>query len=401
MRILTFTHLFPNKVQPVWGLFVYQRVAHFAKRPGNQVTVVAPVPYVPRYSPGIWKKYRAIPPNEKMGELAVVHPRYPHLPKIAMPLHGFLVFLGCYRCVAKLHRERPFDCIDSHWIYPDGFAAVLLGKTLGVPVFCSARGTDINVYPTFPLIRPLISWALKQAAGIVAVSHALKQKIMELGIPEGRICVIGNGVDVDRFEPVDRQEARKRLGLAVEGRLAIAVGSLNEHKCHAMLIGAMAETVSRWRDLRLCILGEGALRGSLEKLISDMGLQGRVSLLGGQRNEDLKWWYNAADICCLSSVREGWPNVLMESLACGTPVVATRVGGVPEVVNSSETGILVEPNVAAMAKGLQDALAKDWDRGAIARFARSRTWNQVAAEMEGFFADQMSSSKAVKSVPTL
>jgi len=389
MKILAFTHLFPNSIQPLWGVFVYQRIAHIAKRPDRDVRVVAPVPYIPRWFPSkMWNKYKLIPRQEIVDGLVVTHPRYLHVPKIAMPLHGFLLFVGCFRHVAKQYREHRFDCIDSHWVYPDGFAAVLFGRMFGVPVFCSARGTDINVYPTLPLIRPLIRWALRRASGIVAVSDALKREILKFGIPAKNITVIGNGVDLSRFKQENRSEARKRLGLPLDGRLAVAVGSLNEHKCHAMLISAFAEISADWHDLRLFILGEGNLRASLEKLVIDKGLKGRVFLPGNQKNEELSQWYNAADFSCLSSIREGWPNVLLESLACGTPVVATRVGGTQEVIVSSELGILVEPNADALARGLVDALQKHWDRDTMASYARSRTWNEVAAEMDAFLTSR-------------
>jgi glycosyltransferase involved in cell wall biosynthesis len=395
MRILTFTHLFPNELQPVWGIFVYQRVVHFFKRSENNVQVVAPVPYIPRWFPSKrLGKYKNIPPEEVVGGLAVEHPRYPLFPKIAMPFHGILLFLGCYRKMVKLHREQGFDCIDSHWIYPDGFAAVLIGKRLGVPVFCSARGTDINVYPTMPIIRPIIQWTLRRAAGVIAGSGALKQEIMKLGIPAEKIRVIGNGVDVSRFAPMDRQKAREQLGLPSRGQLAVAVGSLSEHKNHAMLISAAAELSLRWPELRLCIIGEGPQRPYLEKLAAERGMAQRVQFPGNQPNELLNVWYNADDVSCLPSTREGWPNVLLESLGSGTPIVATRVGGVHEVIVSAEHGVLVEPNAAALAEGLDRALNKKWDRHEMVRYARSRTWNEVAAEMEQFFKEVLRSQSS-------
>jgi len=401
MRILTFGHLFPNSVQPVWGIFVYQRIVHFAKRPGSEVRVVAPIPYIPQWFPSPSReKYKHIPQREFVGGLPVEHPRYLLVPKIAMPFHGILLFLGCWRRITKLYREQSFDCIDSHWKYPDGFAAVLAGKMLGVPVFCSARGTDINVYPRLPLIRPLIRWTLRQACGIIAVSQSLKRVMVDLGIPEEKIRVIGNGVDTDRFHPMDRVQARRQLGLPVEGQLVVAVGSLTEHKGHALLISAIAEISSRWPSLCLCILGEGPLRASLVKLASEKGLDGRVLIPGSCLNEELSVWYNAADVSCLPSSREGWPNVLLESLACGTPVVATRVGGVPEVISSPEHGILVEPNVNKLSEGLEAALRKQWDRGTIVSYARCRTWNEVAAEMETFLAERRHSSNNSQTAET-
>src|SRR5262249_55671963 len=150
---------------------------------------------------------------------------------------------------AKLYREQAFECIDSHWIYPDGFAAVLAGKMLGVPVFCSARGTDVNVYPTMPVIRHLIGWTLRRADGIIAVSQALKDVMVAFGIAEEKIRVIGNGADINRFYPTDREEARKRLRLPISGRLVVSVGSLTEHKGHSGLIAAFGKLLRRWPDL--------------------------------------------------------------------------------------------------------------------------------------------------------
>lgn len=394
MKVLTLTHLFPNEVQPIWGIFVYQRVAHFAKRPGNQVKVVAPVPYIPKWFPtNSWATYKKIRSAEKVGDLEVEHPRYPLLPKIGMPIHGLLLFLGCYRRVARLHREMRFDCIDSHWLYPDGFAAVLLGRMLRLPVFCSARGTDINLYPSFRWIRPQIRWTLKNAAGIIAVSEALKQQITKLGIDPEKVRVIGNGVDPDRFAMTDREEARRKLGLPKDARLAIAVGTLNEHKNHALLISAFAQLAPSQAESLLVILGEGHLRQELEAQVRLNNLQDRVLMPGGQSNELLKTWFNAANVTCLSSLREGWPNVLMESLACGTPVVATRVGGVPEVIKAERYGILVEPTPAAFAEGLEKAFNQNWNREEIARYASSRTWDDVAEEMEVFFSERIPKSQ--------
>lgn len=387
MRVLSFTTLFPNSFDPSHAIFVYQRLAHLARRPGNDVKVVAPIPYFPSsLSVGRYQALRRVPQNEQFEELSVWHPRYFLVPGVSMPLHGALMFLGSLRLVRRLHRETRFDCIDAHYIYPDGFAAVLLGKLLGLPVIVSARGSDINLFPSFRSIRPMIRWTLRESAGIISVSEALKQAMVNLKIPAERIQVIGNGVDLERFQPVERGAARRQLGIPIDVQIIVAVGALRPVKGYQFLLAAMAENGARHPKLRLYILGEGEYRPKLESLIRELGLQERVVLVGAKPNEELKHWYSAANLSCLVSSREGWANVLLESLACGTPVLATRVWGAPEVITSPELGVLVEQNVSAISSGLELALTKEWDRELILRHARTRTWDDVAAEVDRYLA---------------
>jgi glycosyltransferase involved in cell wall biosynthesis len=385
LRVLTFTSLFPNSTQPLQGVFIYQRLAHLARRPENTVQVVAPVPYFPRWVPWTrWQKIARVPRKEQVGELTVYHPRYFLLAKISMPLHGLFMFLGCVLLARRLNKESRFDCIDAHFVYPDGLAAVLIGKVLGLPVVVSARGTDIELYPAFSLIRPLIVWTLAHAAGVLAVSGSLKAAMVRLGVPAEKIQVIANGVDVDRFQPVDRIAARRQLGLPEDASLIVSVGSLLPVKCHERLISAVAQIKTRHPRLKLYIVGEGPSRPKLEELIRDLDIHAQVVLVGSRSNEELKSWFSAANVSCLVSSREGWPNVLSESIACGTPVVATRVGGVSEIIRSPELGILVEPNTLAIAAGIEDALTRSWDQEALVRHARRRTWDVVAAEVENY-----------------
>ncbi len=392
MRILTFTSLFPNAKQPLLGIFIYQRVAHLARRPGVQVHVVAPVPYFPSWLPGPRRALRQIPRQERIGELTVYHPRYFLLPKLSMPLHGWLMFLGSRRLVRQLKKEIQFDCIDGHYIYPDGYAAALLGRRLRVPVILSARGTDVNVFPSFATIRPKIRWCLRQAAGVIAVSGALREAILKLGVPARKVGVIGNGVDAQRFQPMNRQAARRALGLAEGGPVVVSVGTLAPAKGHQLLVAAIASIAARYPELNAYILGEGDYRAELEALVREKQLEGRVFLKGTRPNDELHLWFNAADVSCLASSREGWPNVLLESLACGTPVVGTRVGGIPEVISSPDLGVLVAPTYDAVAAGLEVALNKQWDRDALVRYARGRTWEVVAEEAERFIASRIAAT---------
>jgi teichuronic acid biosynthesis glycosyltransferase TuaC len=391
MKILTFTSLFPNRLKPDFGAFIYQRTAHLAARAGNFLRVLAPIPYFPSWPrTNRWSSFSKIPINESVGTLTVSHPRYPLLPGV-MPLHGWLIFLGCLQAVRRLHREFGFDCIDAHYIYPDCFAAVLLAKILRIPVIVSARGTDINLFPNFITILPQIRWVLLQCSGIIAVSAALKEKMVAIGVPAEKIRVIGNGVDTHRFQWIDRDLARRRLAVPEKARMLLSVGSLVPVKSHHLLISVMAELATRYPDLLLYIVGDGPERSRLELEIRSRGLQMRIFLPGNQPNEVLPFWFSAADISCLTSSREGWPNVISESIACGTPVVATRVGGVPEIITSPDLGIMTEPTVHSIAEGIQLALRTDWDRQLLLRTAQSRTWAVVAEEVESFIASRVRS----------
>jgi teichuronic acid biosynthesis glycosyltransferase TuaC len=385
MKILTFTSLFPNQKRPDFGIFIFQSVCHLAKRPGNFVQVVAPAPYFPSWFPSNrWASYRHLPRKEDIGNLEVYHPRYPLLPGLLMPLHGFLMFLGCFNLVRRLHRKFKFDCIHAHYVYPDGFAAVLLGKLLGLPVVVSARGTDINVFPSFRTIRPMIVWSLGEAAGIVAVSAALKSAILRLGVPAEKVLVVPNGVDTKRFRRLPQPDARQALGIPKDAEVVVSVGSLTPAKNHGLLVSAFAKLLGDRPGAKLFIVGDGPSRPKLEDLIRKSRLQESVSLVGAQPNQQLSLWFSAADVSCLVSSREGWPNVLMESIACGTPVVATRVGGVPELLCSPDLGILTEQNTESVTAALNSAFAKRWNRDALVQHARTREWDKVADEIERY-----------------
>lgn len=398
MRVLIFTSLFPNREKPLQGIFVLQRMGHFAKRSGNQVQVIAPVPYFPSWLRWTrWQSEGQIPRSEEIAGLAIHHPRYPLLPKISMPLHGLLMFIGSLRTAHRLHREMKFDCIDAHFVYPDGLAAVLLGKFLKLPVVVSARGTDINLYPSFRSIRPQIRWAIKHSSGVIAVSTSLLEPMLGLGARPAHSRVIGNGIDLDRFSPIAPAQARNHLGLPGLGMIIVSVGALTPRKGFHFLIPALAQIAPRFPAIHLYILGEGEYRSMLEALIRECKLENQVTLVGKIPNEQLRYWFSAASISCLVSSREGWANVLPESLACGTPVVATRVWGAPEIIVSPELGLLVEQDVQSIAAGLESALIKDWDRQYIAQQAAKRTWQIVAAEVEEFLFSIISGANSQQS----
>jgi teichuronic acid biosynthesis glycosyltransferase TuaC len=394
VRVLTFTSLFPNSVQPNLGVFVYQRMAAFAALTGNSVEVIAPLPWSPpALSTEKAARLRKIPSQEEIGAITVHHPRYPLLPRISMPLHARLMSLGSVALAGKLHAQNPFDCIDAHYVYPDGKAALLIGRALGLPVIVSARGSDINLFPSFRLIRPQIQRTLRDAAGRIAVSEALKQAMLEVAETPCHIRVIGNGVDPSRFFRLSQAEARGELKIPRDARVIVSVAALVPAKGHHRLLRAFRPLAARIPQLHVYAVGEGALRPELEALAGSLGLRDRVHFVGSCPNENLHYWYSAADVSCLASSREGWPNVVLESLACGTPVVATRVWGTPEILTSPELGILVEQSDESLASGLESALARHWDGGRMVEFARARDWPTVAREVDSYFQEVLAKKR--------
>ncbi|MEZ5490760.1 MAG: glycosyltransferase [Gammaproteobacteria bacterium] len=385
MRILTFTSLFPNNQYPNSAVFIKNRMAAVNDIPGVEVRVVAPVPWFPRIIPGDgrWQRLAKVPDQERIADLDVQHPRYVVTPKIGMSLYGKSMYRGSVRTVEKLYKAWPFDLIDAHYVYPDGLAAMLLGHKLNIPVVVSARGTDMNLYPSIRSIAPLIKQTLKQTSHQIAVSQSLAEAMWGNGAARGRVAVIPNGIDPQTMQPVDTAEARRILQLEdPQKSVLISVGNLVELKGHHLLIQALGILKNKGSlNFSTYIIGRGGLRAKLQQQIDGLGLSDLVHLVGEVDNARLKYWYSAADISFLGSSREGWPNVVSESLACGTPVVATNVNGIPEILTRPEYGLIVERNVDAFVAGIEKALSIDWDRKRIAADGQLRSWGHVAREV--------------------
>lgn len=382
MNILVFTSLYPNNIWTHHGVFIKERITHCARQGTCQIKVVAPVPYYPPLKLGQRAQYAEVVDHEVIEDVEVYHPRYVMIPKISMGLHGVLMFLSALACVTKLRRRFDFDLIDAHYVYPDGFAAVLLGAFFGKPVVVSARGSDINLFASFPLIRRFLQYTLRRATRVVAVSQALKERICQLDIPEAKVAVIPNGVDLQKFTPIPQDEARRHLGLPARTTL-LSVGHLTANKGFDLLLKALHRLVQepQYKHLYLVIVGEGPCRRELEELITALHLASHVRLVGDMPHHALATWYSAADLFCLASAREGWPNVLLEALACGTPVVATAVGGIPEIIRSDEVGILTGRDEQALADSIALALTKPWHSSTIITYAAEHTWERVSQDV--------------------
>jgi glycosyltransferase involved in cell wall biosynthesis len=387
MRILTFTSLFPNNAFPTKCVFTKERIGPLATRNGCQVKVVAPVPYFPDIRVSDWWRFSQVSPKETIDGIDVYHPRYFMTPKIGMASYGYLMYLFSLPVIRKIREEFDFDIIDTHFTYPDGFAGILLGRYFGKPVVVTSHGTDLNLYPAYPVIRQFLRYTLGKADRVVAVCNALRDVMIRLDVPGGKISVIPNAIDLKKFYPMAKEDARRTLGITSK-HVVVSVGSLIPIKGHDVLIRAvklLVEELGRG-DLSLNIVGEGPYRRTLEKLVSSLKLEGHVRFVGAVPHSDMILWFNAADISCLASSREGWPCVLLESLACGTPVVATNVWGIPEVIRNDRIGLLAERNPRDFADKIHAALRKSWDFRGIVEYANDFTWERAAGEIHKVYS---------------
>lgn len=388
MHILTVTTLFPSAVQPVHGLFIRARMEDFTRRFGHRLTVIAPVPWYPKLpfpTSAAYDLFACVPAFEDDRGYPVHHPRYVVIPKLGMRLQGPAMTLSVRRLVREIHARDPVDLVDGHYIYPDAEAALEAGRLTGAPVVLSARGTDLNLYPRFPAIRKRIRAHLTACDHLICVCSELKRVALDLGMPESRISVIGNGVDTSVFHALDRAESRRKLGMPPEDRIILSVGHLVERKGFHILLRAFVRLKDRDR-LRLVIAGDGEMRQQLRKLAAELGIADRVTFAGAVRNDALPEWYSASDYFVMASSREGWPNAVCEALACGLPVIATRVWGMPEIVTDDNLGILIgERTPEALAAGLEQAMNRDWDSAAIAARGRQRTWEDVSKQVAPVF----------------
>jgi teichuronic acid biosynthesis glycosyltransferase TuaC len=375
-RVLVFSTLFPNAAQPNHGVFVENRLAHTLALGGLEATVIAPAPYFPSRHPlfGRYAVFARVPAQERRGGLEVLHPRYLVAPKIGALLTPWTLYRAGLRAARALQaRGQAFDVIDAHYFFPDGVAAAALGRALRLPVVITARGTDLTLIPRDKGARRGIMWAAREAAVCVAVCDDLRQRLTALGAPEDRTLTLRNGVDLERFSPGDRAASRAARGL--NGLVLLSVGSLIPRKGHALTIEAM----QRHPDAVLLIAGSGPLRGELEALARELGVADRVRFLGEVPHTELVDLYRAADIMVLASEREGWANVLLESMACGTPVVATAVNGAPEVVRSRAAGVLVWERTAEGLAAAIDAIRRNApSRAETRRYAEAFSWSEVA-----------------------
>jgi teichuronic acid biosynthesis glycosyltransferase TuaC len=381
LRTLLFSTLYPSSVRPRHGIFVQTRLRELHATGAIDVRVVAPVPWFfsshPRF--GDYALHARTPRLESLQGLQVFHPRYPLPPKVGMTMAPLSLALAAAPVVRRILAEGfDFDLIDAHYYYPDGVAAGLLARWFDKPFVVTARGSDVNLIAHYRWPRQMMQWAARRAAASIGVSKALTDVMGEWGIGQEKLHVMRNGVDLQRFTPLPQDEARTRLGL--RGRpVLLSVGNLVPLKGHDLTIDAFASLLPEYPEAQLALIGTGMERGRLEAQVRALGLEGRVLFPGAVDNADLPLWYSAADLSVLSSSREGWANVLLESMACGTPVVATRRGGTPEVVTGDAAGRLVEVRDAEhIAAGMKLVLRAKPCRARVRDHASQFSWQATS-----------------------
>lgn len=376
MNVLSFSYCFPSGSRPTWGVFVAQRLAALGRL--ADVRIAAPVPAFPLVSR---LRGQLAPARERWGGLDVRHPRFFYFPGVLKSLDGRFYARGLRGWLEKLCRQWRPDVLDAHFIWPDGVGVSLLARRLGIPYVITLRG---QIYPCVEdNRRSQCVEALVGAAAVISVSGPMAQIARELGVPHERLFVIPNGVDTGRFRPRDRADARRELHLPADGRLIVTVAHLGPRKGHHETVRAMS---ALGPDVRLVLVGGGDAR-PLRALAAKLGLADRVIMAGRQPYEKIPLYFNAADVSVLASYREGCPNVVLESLASGTPVVAANVGAVPELITSPSLGRIVEPRrVAPLAEAIAEVLRSPPPAAVVAEGEAVKSWNDVADEVHGILA---------------
>ncbi|KTE20242.1 glycoside hydrolase [Sphingopyxis sp. H050] len=370
LRVLSIATLFPDAARPNFGLFVERSLRALAAQPGIELTVVAPVG-LPPFPLSLHKRYRvlrSLPRTEEWHGLTVHRPRFTLIPRYGARFNPAKVA----RAVLSAVRGRSFDVVDAQFFYPDGPAAMRVADALGLPFSAKARGADISHFGHDSATAPPVIEAGRRAAGLLAVSDALRRDMAAIGIDPAKVAVHYTGIDPTRFHPGDRAAARAALGMGDASAIA-TVGALIPRKGQALVIEALPALpgVHYW------LAGAGEEEGRYRALAKRLGVADRVHLMGPVANADLPRLYRAADVVVTPSISEGLANAWVEALACGTPIVISDAGGAGELVTSPVAGRIVERTPGAIAAAVQSILAAppspedvaaslggrfDWDR---------------------------------------
>jgi len=388
MRVLAISYLFPNSIYPNYGIFVLNRLKAISKY--CEVQVINPIPWFPGYTKfARYKDYNRIPNHEIIEGISVIHPRFFFIPRYFKLVDSISLFFVVIPLVLFLRKKNPFEIIDTHWTYPDLPVAFILSKILKKKIAVTVRGKEALYMAASGIRKNIVKYFLPKADAVIVLSESLAEQCVAIGVQRSKISVIINGVNSDLFHYIPQKESRKILNIHPNTqKILLVVGALYYGKGFDRIIKALPELLKKQTDLKLYIIGSegpaGSDREMLKKLIASLSLEKHVYFLGEIPNENLIYWYNAADVFCLSSRSEGSPNVLTEALACGCPSIATNVGAVPEILSEDFLGMIM-PNEDEIYPWLVEMFEKRFDRVKISNYMRKFDWQWCASQVSHVF----------------
>ncbi len=392
-NILLISNLFPNQEQPERGVFTYY-IARELQRECS-LSIVSPLPWAPPLPllPKRWTACSTVPFHAHFKEFEVSYPKYFMLPFIG----DYFSYLSLYFSLSRLingnfFKEKP-DLINVHWAYPDAVAAGILAKNLRIPVVVSLLGSDVNRDMKKSYFARLIKNCLRNCSHVVTVSAALKNAVKVHGISENKISVINNGVDFDEFPLLDKSKSRSDLGLRQDHRYIVFVGRLEPVKGINTLLEAVYKDKKTLAGVKIVLVGDGSLAKKLREDCNNMGLQEYFIFAGHQGHDTVSKWYGAADLFCLPSLNEGHPNVIMEAIASGRPVVASDVGAISEFVTSEVGALFQAGDSKSLGKALQNVLAQTWSPEKIRASIATRTWQNNGQQYMKIFQEILSTER--------
>ena len=398
LRIAVITRYFPSSAEPWQGRSAYQ-ILRLLSREADVHVFFPNANYPPLLKPPS-RLYDRLDPSYCVPDVKVSYHDYPAFPFISRPFNGWMA------AQALLPHIRKFspDIIHSFFLYPEGYAALKIGKALGIPVVAKGIGSDINRICGDDAAAPRVSFLsgsfsamhtrnlVRNVDYLFTVSDDLRRKAITLGAHPERTLAILNGCDLSVFHPRNRAEARLKLGIDPTSQAIVYIGRMDVKKGLRELVEAAVSLRPQRPNLHVYLIGVGPDKPLIESAIQANNADGYIHALPGCAFDDVALWMAAADLVTLPSYMEGCPNVVLEALASGRPVVATNVGGIPEIL-SDECGRLVPPRDAGvLAQALASVLEKSWDAKAISAHG-SRSWETVADELLKVFETLVSARK--------
>jgi glycosyltransferase involved in cell wall biosynthesis len=381
MRILVMTNLYPNPFQPHRAAFNRQRIHVLALK--HPVRVIAPIAWTDELRARS-RGAAPLPPGRhvELNGVPVVHPRFIFPPRLLRSLHGHCYQASVARTFRRAVAEFQPDIVFAPWGYPDGWAAVRLGHAAGLPVVTQVHGSDVLLLDQYPARRRKTVEGLQNADGVISVSQDIANKMTALGVDESRILVNYDGVDLSIFCPGSKAEARAKVGLSDGPPVVLFAGNLTPVKAIDVLLKAAQVLVREGSAIRLVLIGEGPLRPELERQAKDLGIADQVRFVGSLPWVELPDWYRSADVFCLPSHSEGVPTVLLEASACGTPWVASQVGGIPEIADIGISQLVAPNRPEALADALRTTLTEPVRAKAPGPRDRRDSIDEVAAFLD-------------------